>query len=48
MAMVPHVLAIGEQLACEQFFLIEKPSFNVAVILEIEEAALGGEGLKQG
>ncbi len=39
MAMVPHVLAIGEQPVHERFFLVEKPGFDVAVISGIEEDA---------
>ena len=31
-AMVPHVPAIVERPVCKQFFLVEKPGFNVAVI----------------
>ena len=42
-AMVPHAPAIGEQPAHEQFFLIEKPGFDVAVISGIEEDASGVE-----
>jgi hypothetical protein len=43
MAMIPHAPAIGEQPAHEQFFLIEKPGFDVAVISGIEEDASGVE-----
>ena len=42
-AMVPHVPAIGEQPVRKQFFLIEKPGFDVAVISGIEEDASGVE-----
>jgi hypothetical protein len=41
--MVPHALVIGERPACEWFFLIEKPGFDVAVISGIEEDASGVE-----
>ena len=41
--MVPHAPAIGERLARERFFLIEKPGFDVAVISGIEEDASGVE-----
>ncbi len=37
--MVLHAPAIGEQPVCKQFFLIEKPGFDVAVISGIEEDA---------
>ncbi len=44
--MVPHAPAIGEQPACEWFFLIEKPGFDVAVISGIEEDTIGEEQIE--
>jgi hypothetical protein len=36
-AMIPHSPVIGGQKACDCFFIVEKPGFDVALIAGIEE-----------
>ena len=40
-AMVPHTPAIGHQEPSEQFFLVEKPGFDVAVMTGFEDELEG-------
>jgi hypothetical protein len=40
-AMVPHTPAIGHQEPSEQFFLVEKPGFDVAVMAGFEDELKG-------
>jgi hypothetical protein len=40
-AMVPHTPAIGQQELLEQFFLVEKPRFDVTVITSVKEELKG-------
>lgn len=47
-AMIPHKPAIIGQQTEEQFFLVEKPGLDVAIIAGIEEEFPGDEGGKGG
>jgi len=45
--MIPHMLVIEGQEACKCFFLVEKPSLDVAMMAGTKEAITGeGIGIK--